>query len=485
LSRRVRISRGAALLGLIAAAFGALAASGVARAELPPEIARVLTAHSIPLADASVVVQEVDAGEPVLSHLASESRSPASVMKVITTWSALEMLGPAYTWPTEVYFMGGFDGTKLDGNLALKGYGDPYLVEEEVWKMVRAVRRIGLSSISGDLVLDDSFFDTSAEPEPGAFDGQPYRTYNVVPSAILMNFKAVSFQFRPDRGGTKVNVTTDPILENLKVDNNLELGDGACGGYQAGIAFNHRDTAALDEVVLDGKFSRRCNAYALSRTALQHDTYAFGLFEQLWKESGGSFNGKLGKAVVPAEEKPALVWRSRPLGEVIRSINKNSNNVMTRQLVYTLGAELGGAPGTREKGVAAIRSFLESRKIDAATLVMQNGAGLSRDERASAGLLASVLRAAYKSPYAAEFVSSLSLGGQDGTTRGRFEQRATVSPMHVKTGRLDHVSALVGYVHAPTGKTYVIAVILNTENAHRGPGQELEEAVVRWVQGRP
>ena len=183
---------GFALIG--AAAFAAHAA------ELPPEIERVLTGHGIP-ADGR---QHRRAGrsttpQPLLSHLADVPRSPASVMKVVTTWSALEYLGPAYTWPTEVYFLGEFDGRKLDGDLALKGYGDPYLVVEEVWKLLRALRRMGLTEISGDLVLDDSHFAID-EPDPGAFDGQPYRTYNVVPNALLMNFKAVQFQFMAGPG---------------------------------------------------------------------------------------------------------------------------------------------------------------------------------------------------------------------------------------------------------------------------------------------
>jgi D-alanyl-D-alanine carboxypeptidase/D-alanyl-D-alanine-endopeptidase (penicillin-binding protein 4) len=462
-----------------------IAAAASVRAELPPEIERVLTGHSIPATDVSVVVQAVDASEPALSHLPDVARSPASVMKIVTTWSALEILGPAYTWPTEVYFRGDFDGRKLDGTLALKGYGDPYLVVEEFWKLLRSLRRLGLEEVTGNLALDDSYFDVSDEPEPGAFDGQPYRTYNVVPSALLMNFKAVTFQFLADPAHGKVSVATDPVLANLDIRNNLELVDGACGGYQAGIAFTHADPATLAQVVLDGKFSRRCNGYSLSRTALQHDTYAFGLFESLWKEVGGQFKGDLAKVIVSPDETPALVWRSRPLGEIVRSINKNSNNVMTRQLVYTIGAELGGAPGTREKGIDAIRSFLAARGLDASSLVLQNGAGLSRDERASVALLANVLRAAYKSAYAPEFIASLSLGGLDGTTRGRFDEHSGESLMHVKTGRLDHVSALAGYVHAANGKTYVIAVVMNSDVAHRGPGQELEEAVVRWVQARP
>ena len=452
-------------------------------AELPSEVQRVLTGHGIPAENISIVVQAIDAPEPILSHLADEPRSPASVMKVITTWGALEYLGPAYSWPTEVYYLGNLADDKLDGDLAIKGYGDPYLVEEELWKLLRALRRQGLTEIGGDLVLDDSYFAV-AEPDPGAFDDQPYRTYNVVPNALLMNFKAMQFQFFADSAHGRVRVATDPVLPNLEIRNNLTLVDGPCRAFQAGVAFNHADAATLGRVVLDGQFSRRCNVYALGRTVLQHDTFAFGLFQSLWRDVGGQFSGKLLKAEIPPDAQPAFVWQSKPLGEVIRSINKNSNNVMTRQLLYTVGAEAAGAPGTRDNGVAAVRALLQSRGLDLTSLTLQNGAGLSRDERASMGLLASVLRAAYRSPYAAEFIASLSLGGLDGTTRGRFDARSGEGLVHVKTGRLDHVSALAGYVHGANDRIYVVAVVMNSPDAHRGPGQELEEAVLRWTQAQ-
>jgi D-alanyl-D-alanine carboxypeptidase/D-alanyl-D-alanine-endopeptidase (penicillin-binding protein 4) len=460
-----------------------LCIAATARADLPPEVQRVLSGHSIAPDDVSIVVQDVTQAEPILSHMADVPRSPASVMKIVTTWSALEYLGPAYTWPTEVYFLGPFDGRKLHGDLAIKGYGDPYLVVEELWKLLRALRRLGLEEIDGDLVLDDSYFDVR-EPAPGVFDGQPYRTYNVVPSALLMNFKAVQFQFFADPARARVNVATDPPLSNLDIRNNLELIDGPCRGYQAGIAFNHADPASLAKVVFDGQFSRRCNVYGMGRTVLQHDTYALGLFDALWKEVGGQFKGRVRKAELPADAAPSFVWRSKPLGEIIRSINKNSNNVMTRQLLYTVGAEAGGAPGTRDQGVEAIRALLEARGLDLRSLVLQNGAGLSRDERASAELLAAILRAAHRSAYAPEFIASLSLGGLDGTTRGRFGEHSAEGLMHVKTGRLDHVSALAGYVHAANGHTYVVAMAMNSQDAHRGPGQEFEEAVIRWTQGQ-
>jgi D-alanyl-D-alanine carboxypeptidase/D-alanyl-D-alanine-endopeptidase (penicillin-binding protein 4) len=448
-------------------------------AELPTGVTRVLTGHGISPDDVSIVVENVESAEVVLSHHPDVPRNPASVMKLVTTWAALELLGPAYTWRTEVYFDGKFDGTTLAGNLGIKGYGDPFLVVEEFWKMLRVLRSTGLEHIDGDLVLDDSYFSISEDP-PGAFDGDPYRTYNVVPSALMANFKAVRFQFVVDSASNGVRIVTDPELRNLNVRNGIKLVDTPCGGFQAGISFNVDDPETLSRVIFDGEYSRRCNTYSMSRTVLDHDTYVYGLFDALWSELGGSMQGTLRKAVIGAEQARVLNWISPPLADVIRSINKNSNNVMTRQLVYTLAAEIAGPPGTREAGIGIIQGFLQSRGIDAESLVLVNGAGLSRDERISARALAAMLRVAQQSPYASEYVSSLSLGGLDGTTRGRFGGSGN-GRMHVKTGRLDHVSALAGYVHAAVGRTFVVVVFGNFTDAHRGLGQELEEAVTDWA----
>ena len=305
-----------------------------------------------------------------------------------------------------------------------------------------------------------------------------------MPNALLVNFKAVQFRVFVDAANNRVRVVPEPALSNLEVDNRIRLGDGSCGGFQRGVSFSHADPVALDEVVLSGTYSRRCDAYSLGRTALQHDTYAFGLFETLWREIGGKFSGKLRSAPVSERAQRVLTWRSPPLGEVIRNINKNSNPVMTRQLLYTLGAERFGPPGTPAKGIEAVRELLTARGIDPGPLVLRNGAGLSRDERVTARFLVDMLLQAERSPYAAEFIASLSLGGMDGTTRNRFGGGPAAGVMHVKTGRIDHVSALAGYVHGQNGGTYVVAIFVNNPEAHRGPGQEIEEAVMRWVQAR-
>src|SRR5690606_21493309 len=210
-----------ACLTLVSVASCALAAAAHSEA-LPASVDRILRGHRISPDDVSIVVQGLDSPTAALEHLPDAPRNPASVMKLVTTWAALEILGPAYTWRTEVYLDGELDDGKLDGDLVLKGYGDPFLVLEEFWKLLRAVRRLGVDEIGGDLVIDDSYFAVD-EPPPGEFDNQPTRTYNVVPNALLVNFKAVNFQFIADPAANQVRVTYEPPLPNLEVKNGIRL----------------------------------------------------------------------------------------------------------------------------------------------------------------------------------------------------------------------------------------------------------------------
>jgi len=452
--------------------------------ELPEPLQRILNGHSIPAENLSLLVQGVAADVPVVSHYSQVPRNPASAIKLLTTWVALDELGPTYTWPTEVYFLGGWDGHRLDGDLGIKGYGDPYLVTEELWKLLNTLRRIGLEEIRGDLVIDASYFDGNSG-DPGAFDRQPYRTYNVLPDALLVNFKAVRFQFLEDSEAQEVRISADPWPSNLNIRNELELVGGPCRGFQAGISFDLRDVATGATAFFSGQFPAACGPYSLSRSVLRHDTYVYGVFETLWRQLGGQIRGGSRREVINDGAEPALTWRSRPLAEVIRSINKFSNNVMTRQLLYTMAAEAYGAPGTEAGGIEFIKTYLRQQGLDPMTLVLDNGAGLSRRTRISATLLADVLLLAARSSFNPEYLASLSLGGLDGTTRTRFRRGAAAGNMHVKTGRLDHVSALAGYVHAASGETYVVVVMLNSPDAHRGPGEELQDALVRWVHALP
>jgi len=463
----------------VALLFVLLATAGTTQAQLPPPLQRILDGHEVSPHDVSIVVQVAGAPHPLLAHEPVVPRNPASTIKLLTTWVALDVLGPTYTWPTEIYFLGNYSGDALDGDLGIKGYGDPYLVTEEFWKLLRALRRTGLAEVRGDLVIDDTYF-APLDEDPGAFDGQPYRTYNVTPNALLLNFQAARFQFLPEADGRSVRISIDPAPSNLSIGNRLALVDGPCRGYQAGISFNVTDAPTNREVVFEGNFPAACAPYALTRSVLQHDSFVFGVFRDLWTELGGRHRGGLRREVMPTAE-PALTWRSRPLAEVIRSVNKFSNNVMTRQLLLTLAAEKVAAPARTEDGIAVIEQYLAERSLDTEGLVLANGAGLSRATRISARLLADTLLLAARSHLAPEFLASLSIGGLDGTTRRRFDGLPAVGRMHVKTGRLDDVSALAGYVHAADGTNFVVVMMLNSADAHRGIGEELQDALIRWV----
>ena len=443
---------------------------------LPPGVRGVLDLRHVPDDTLSIYVEDVGTGEAVLEWYPDEPRNPASTMKLLTTLVALDVLGPAYRWKTDVYALGDVVDGRLDGDLLLKGYGDPFLVTERVWQMLRRVRHQGIDEIAGDLLIDDSWFDIG-EYDPGAFDKQPLRAYNVAPNALLMNFKVVRYWFEPD--GDAVTVRLDPPLGNLRVDNRLSTRQGYCGGYQRGIAVTLSED--MGEVTFSGRFPNRCRRYAMDRTALTHNEYAYGLFRSLWEESGGTFEGGWRNVTANETTDPLLTFDSPPLVDVIARVNKHSNNVMARQVLYTLAAEELGAPGTESGGRKVIGKWLEDNGLQTGAIVLVNGAGLSREARITPKALASLLTFAWSQPYMPEFLASMSLSGLDGTLRRRFRGTELVGQAHLKTGSLDHVTAIAGYLQSRSGRRFAVVALHNHEDIHRGPGEEVQEALLRWL----
>lgn len=474
-----------AVLGTVLGALAAMGASSAADAPtpLPAPVAQVARALKVPESAVSVWVQRIGDPEPRVAFNADTPRNPASVMKLVTTFAALEALGPAYTWKTEFHLSQPLRPDGSTDELWVRGGGDPFLVIEEHWKMLAALRERGLTRIERGLVFDVSAFDLPPE-DPGAFDGQPDRVYNLAPHPLLVNFNAVRFRIQAREAGG-VEVAAVPALPNLRIDNRLQRGAGACGGFQNGVVLAWRDAERRDNAVLEGRFPAACREYELSRTALRPESYAWGLFDLQWRQQGGEIKGGWRHGVLPpGTAAPFHVHRSRPLGEVIRSVNKSSNNVMTRHLELTLGSERYGSPATPAKGQRAIFDVLRERGIDTRGLVLANSAGLSREGRITARQLGAVLGAAWNSPYMPEYASSLALAGLDGTMRNRFRNSPATGRMHIKTGRLDDVSAVAGYVTAASGQRFIAVVLVNSPEAHRGPGEELQDALLQWVHDR-
>ena len=448
---------------------------------LPATVRNALDYRNVPAGALSIYVENVDTGDVVLAWNDAEPRNPASVEKMVTTLVALDTLGPAYRWKTEISLLGDVNGGVVEGDVLLKGYGDPYLVTERFWQMLRQLRQQGVNDISGDLLLDDSYFDVG-DYDPAAFDREPLRAYNVSPNALLTNFKVVRYYFEPDVATSRVDVRLEPSIENLDVVNRLRVANGACRGYQRGITITPNDD--FSRVTFSGRFPSGCEIYAMDRTALSHNAFTYGVFKSLWNESGGSFSGAWKNVVADETVEPVVVFDSLPLAEIIAKVNKYSNNVMAKQLLYTLAAEKYGPAGTEARGRQVVREWLAEHGMDFEELRIDNGAGLSRQSRMTARHLGAMLRYAYESPFMPEYLSSLSLSGLDGTLSRRFRNSVLTGQAHMKTGSLDHVSSVAGFFQAASGERYIVVTMLNHTDVHRGPGEEVQEMLLRWLYDR-
>ncbi len=485
LFRRFFFRRAAALA---AAALFFLPAA--ARASLPASVATALHAAGIPAANVAVVVRDAGTGRLALSHNASVPLNPASVMKLVTTYAGLDLLGPAYRWKTEIYTAGARTGDTLRGQLVLKGFGDPRLTLEDFWRVLLEARERGLRDLEGDLVLDGSYFARSEPFDSGRFDDKPLRPYNVGPDALLLNFKSVNFQFVPLAQSGAVRVIAEPHPPSLTVVNALRLAPGACGEEWTdalGARFEPEPVAqgtgrGQVRALFAGTYPESCGEKDWNVALFSHRAYVAGVFGLLWGQLGGTWHGDYHEGVLPEGAQLLLRHESPPLAEIIRDINKFSNNLMARQLFLTLGAESAGPPAREAEARQAVLGWLAKRRIAAPGLVIDNGSGLSRTARISADTLARLLLAAYADPLMPEFIASLPLAAVDGTMKKRMNGESIAGEAHVKTGSLADVRAIAGYVPDRKGRLQAVVMIVNDPGAARA--QPALEALLRWTYDR-
>ncbi|EJL87882.1 D-alanyl-D-alanine carboxypeptidase, serine-type, PBP4 family [Herbaspirillum sp. CF444] len=461
---------------LIAAVCSVATISQATAQELPLAMNNALKQAKIPAKNVGVFVQEVDAARPMLAYNAAAPFNPASVMKLITTDAALELLGPTFNWKTQAYVDGTLNGGVLMGDLGIKGSGDPKLVMENFWMFLRQIRAKGVRDIRGNVVLDRSAFEENAY-DPAQFDGDPQKPYNVGPDALLLNYKTIALRFLPDETTGQVSVTMEPPLSGYALQAPRLSKDAVCGDWQGKLQADVGVAAAA----FNGSYSAACGekVWYVHPYRMSAGQYFGGVLRQMWGELGGTISGK----VMPGNVAPAArlfaEWQSPAVPEVIRDINKYSNNVMARQLLLTIGAQASQAPGSTERGARAIRSWLSGKGIGADELVIENGAGLSRNERVAPNTLGQVLVAAFHSPVMPEYIASMPLVGYDGTMRKRLRSEGVAGQAHIKTGSLNDVRSVAGFVQASSGKMYVVVCLINHPNAPFG--QAAQDALLQWV----
>ncbi len=448
------------------------------QAALPKPVARAFRDAGVPMSAVAVVVQETGKARPLIAHGAHRPMNPASVMKLVTTLAALELLGPDYRWKTDAYLDGPLESGVLRGNLVLKGRGDPKITVERWQAFMWGLKAAGLTAIDGDLVLDRSFFAPIAH-DPAAFDGEPLKPYNVGPDALLVNFKSVKFVFAPDATGDAAQLTVVPTLPNVAVGAPPRLTGGDCNDWRAmvGAAVDDRGTSA--EVTFGGRYPVACGEREWWVSLLDHAAYAHAMFARYFQEAGGRFEGGWRSGAAPKGAAPFVTLESPPLYDIVRDVNKLSNNVMARQIFLTLAIVDGPPPATTVRAAAAVRRWLAANKLRMPELVLDNGSGLSRVERISAGSLVRLLLAADASPVRDEFASSLAVAAMDGTLERRFQNGSVAGQALLKTGTLDGARAIAGYVIGAGGRRFALAAIVNGPSAAGAQGAL--DFVVQWV----
>lgn len=450
-------------------------------AELPATVMQALRSAGIPSNAVSVYAQQVDRSTPLITHRADQALNPASTMKLVTTYAGLELLGPAYTWRTDLVTTGEIQGDTLKGDLILKGYGDPAMTLENFWDLLRALRQKGIRDIQGNLVLDRGYFEQQPY-DPAAFDGEPYRAYNAGPDALLVNFKATRFEFKGDSANGKVLIKADPAIPQLTIVNQLNLSRVPCADWKDRLGYKIARNGADITVTFGGNYSLACSEKTLDLSLFDDTVYVFELFKQLWREQGGSFNGRMETASAPENAKLLVRASSPPLADVIRLINKYSNNVMARQMLLTIAAEKTGLPGNIDHGGQAIRTWLLDKHLDFPELVIDNGAGLSREARISARHLAALLLAAYASPVMPELMSSLPVVAVDGTMEQRLRSSAVAGRGHFKTGSLEGTRAMAGYLLDAKHRRWTVVFMVNHPRA--GASKAAQDALLEWLHNR-
>ena len=466
---------------------------------LPPSVNAALAQARVPASALAVLVMDAgDNAQVYATHRAQAPVNPASVMKLVTTYAALDLLGTGHTWTTPVYTDGPVKDGVLQGNLYLQGGGDPKLVTERLWLLMRRIQGLGLRRIAGDIVLDRRAF--ALPPlDPGAFDGEPLRPYNATPDALLVNFKSVVLTFQPDGANGVARVISEPPMAGLAIDATVPLArvGAGCGDWRSGLQARFDDA---NSIRFEGRYPQSCGELKWPVAYQDPASYASRAMEGLWRASGGAITGHARPGLTPPGATLLHEAASLPLSDIITDVNQWSNNVMAQQVYLTLGrlvptpapqpvmsqAAPGGLMPMRPARFERSREVVENWwkrtfGIRSAMPVMDNGSGLSREERITPEALANLLRHASRHPQGERFASSLSVAGVNGTAArmARAPGSAARGNAQLKTGTLKDVTGIAGYVNAANGARYVVVGFVNHPNAPAA--RPALEALVEWT----
>ena len=463
------------------------------------DYAGALMRSGIPSGAASFYVQAVNQSVPLVNTNARGAQNPASVIKLVTSFAALKTFGPDFHWTTQLLSEGSPDvAGVLHQPVYLKGSGDPQLVIEKIDELTQNLAKNGVKQVDAPIVVDRSIFKDERQ-DASSFDGEPSMPYNAQPDAALMNFRALIFRFDPETQ----QVTLTPWLMGYNLNNAVQWVDGACpsGGWKSTLALS----VSGDQAYMGGKYYSGCGAQNWNFHAYQTtaNDYVKGVFGGLMAGGGGMQPAYF---VPPSNDlnpinlfaPPARsVWtqpriedgrtpvgahvlasvQSAPLTDILRDMNHFSNNVMARQIYLSLSAKEKGV-GNLDDSASIVTHRLAEQGLHLNSLRMGNGSGLSRETAVSAEDLGHMLVRASSD---ASFVNTLARLGIEGTVKNRLTHTDMVGRGRLKTGTLNDVRAIAGYIDGKSGARYAVVSIIQDGAAQTAAGKQVHDLFLQWV----
>jgi D-alanyl-D-alanine carboxypeptidase/D-alanyl-D-alanine-endopeptidase (penicillin-binding protein 4) len=441
------------------------------KSKIPPQVVSALKQANVPLNTVSILITPLAAEsqsttltpKPRLSHRATAEMNPASVMKLITTSAGLSILGADFTWRNRIWVDGPVVDGVLQGNLYVKGSGDPKLVLERLQSLLQDIMSKGIKEVRGDIILDGSVFDLPPK-SPASFDDEPLRPYNVAPQGLLLNFNAMLFKFSPDPALGVAKIEGEPPLANVQWPATVALASGPCQDWRTQL---RADFSQAESVRFQGAYIASCGEQKWPVAYVQPNTFAPRMVQAMWAQAGGKLKGQVRTGITPVQAKLWHEAASLPLSDIVADINKFSNNVMAQQLFLTLSSQKGSGNFYASRQIV-LRWW--QQKLPKQTLpVIDNGSGLSREERSNALALSELLQWAAQSPFSAALQNSLAIAGVDGTVsrlKDRSPNSVAIGRAKLKSGSLRDVASLAGYVEGLSGQRYVFVVLINHPNAN-------------------
>jgi D-alanyl-D-alanine carboxypeptidase/D-alanyl-D-alanine-endopeptidase (penicillin-binding protein 4) len=446
--------------------------------QLPFSIKYLLQSSKIKSSGLSAFILGVGDKQPLMAYNENQARLPASVMKLVTTYSALGILGPNYRWKTEIYMQGRLNAGTLNGNLIVKGYGAPDFKTADLRTLLRGLRNKGIRNVNGNLIFDNSYFQPS-HVRAGAFDGKPYAAYNAQPDALMMNGRVSTFVVQ--NVGGKARVSSPAPAANIKIVNKIKSVRSRCRGRARNPKTSISSNGHGYTMTFSGTFSTRCSKRVYKHAITDPASMMFATIQRYWQQDvGGQLRARFVRAVKPANARLLVTYHSAPLHQIIREVNKDSDNLMARQILLTMGAHRLGAPSTTRKGEHAVKQWLQSRGLHFPELRIDNGSGLSRWATISSRHVGELLLDAYKGPHRQYMLNSLAVAGVDGTMRKRLRGTAIKGRGHFKTGTLRNARAIAGYVKGRDGKMYIVSILHNDPSA-RSRSRKAHDELIKWA----